>query len=183
MAEQTGQGAITELTALPEKCTSFRGKSGKNYIVRSMIGTDAYAMLQQLELEIQSGHSVNDVLALQGKAIKALQNGADVYTASVHLYNSVNATERIKELLPDAWLLELTLFVRPEGADVTGWDETQAREWISDWGNYTLDSLFFCRNACLEALGMSFSQSTQTISDAPSEQKSGLGQSETTEQA
>ena len=184
MAETQQQGAvITELIDLPEKCTSFLGKSGRRYIVRSMVNTDAYAILQQLELEIQSGHSVGDIVKLQGKAIKALQSNGDVYNASVHLYNATNAAERIQELVPTAWLLELTLFVRPEGTDVTEWDETQAKEWISDWGNYTLSSLFFCRNTCLEALGTSFSPSTPTTSSEQSGQSEENTLSETTEQA
>ena len=179
MAETHQQGTITEFIDLPEKCTSFLGKSGRRYIVRSMVNTDAYAILQQLELEIQSGHSVGDIIKLQGKAIKALQNNGDVYNASVHLYNATNAAERIRERMPTAWLLELTLFARPEGSDVTEWDEAQAREWISDWGNYSLTSLFFCRNTCLEGLGMSFSPSIPTTLKEQSGQEEESNQKET----
>ena len=87
----------------------------------------------------------------------------------------------LASLLDQAQQFVASFFVRPEGADVTQWDEAQAQEWIADWGNYTLNSLFFLRSELLNSFGQFFAQSIQDTSNQNPDESNESGLSETAE--
>ena len=119
---------------------------------------DGFQRLEELRVEMEAGNTVGDLINLTKKAYEAC-NKNKLADAAVHLYNALNIEERIVEGRPAAWLLALSLFVRPEGADLSRWTEAQAAEWIADWNNegYAVSDLFSLAFACRSRLDTGFS--------------------------
>lgn len=161
---------------IDEKTKSFTGASGTVYRVHPSLTADAFQVLEELRIEIEGGNTAGDLLKLVSDATGALQKN-DIYTASVKLYNATNIAERINRGGRPAWLLALTLFVRPEGADLTRWDEAEAEGWIADWSaaGYAVDDLFTLAFACRVSLDFGFMRSFPDTSAQPLPGESGKG--------
>lgn len=131
---------------------------GKTYLVHDTLTVDGFQHLEELRVEMEAGNTVGDLLELTKKAYEACNKGKLADTA-VHLYNALNIEERIVEGRPAAWLLALTLFVRPEGADRSKWSEVEAAEWIEDWNKegYAVSDLFALAFACRGRMDTAFS--------------------------
>ena len=99
-----------------------------------------------------------------------LLNSGKFADASVCLFNAISAGETIAEDRPPIWLLALTLFVRPEGADISVWDQAEAEQWISDWTKegYSITDFFECATSKINAFSMCFVHSIRDISEQPS---------------
>lgn len=159
---------------IDENTKSFTGASGTVYRVHPTLTADAFQVLEELRIEIEGGNTAGDLLKLVGEATAALQK-SDVYTAAVKLYNATNIAERINRGGRPAWLLALTLFVRPEGADLTKWDEAEADGWIQDWNEagLAIDDLFTLAFACRVSLDLGFMRNFRDTSDQPQPAESG----------
>jgi hypothetical protein len=131
---------------------------GKTYLVHDTLTVDGFQHLEELRVEMEAGNTVGDLINLTKKAYDAC-NKNKLADAAVHLYNAMNIEERIIEGRPAAWLLALSLFVRPEGSDLSRWTEQEAAEWINDWNNegYAVSDLFSLAFACRESLDTGFS--------------------------
>ena len=163
---------MQELQRLDEKTTHFEA-NGVRYVVHRGLTVEGFQILEVLRIEMECGNSASDLVKLNGKIVEALQKN-DVYGASVAAYNATNIAERINDGRQPAWLLALTLFVRPEGDDVRKWDEAQAEQWIQDWNEagYSVADLFGLAFACRQRLDTDFLRSFPDISEQPSESES-----------
>jgi hypothetical protein len=115
------------------------------------------------------------MLALLQKSYDLL-NKNKLADAAVCIYNAINVSERIKDGRPQAWLFALTLFVRPEGHDITKWVEADARGWIDDWNaeGYAIADLFALATACKSQLDTDFLRSFPgTLPEEKSSEKAG----------
>ncbi len=155
---------------------TLTGVSGKKYIVRHTVSADEFKILEELRIEIECGNSVGDLIRLHAKAVAALQKN-DVFNASIALYNATNVAERIQEGREPAWLLALTLFVKPEGYDGR-WNEPEASEWIADWHNYDSQDLFSLAVICRAEYDSGFMRNFPDTSDLPNESSGESGLSE-----
>ena len=122
---------MTEAKRLTEGVRSFEA-GGVKFIINEHLTVDGFQRLEELRIEVESGNTAAGILSGIGQAVRALQKN-DVYTASVCLYNATNAAERIAGKKYPPHLLALTLFVRPEGSDLSQWTETEAAAWIDAW--------------------------------------------------
>jgi hypothetical protein len=88
-----------------------------------------------------------------------------VYDASVHLYNATSSAERIQQKIPHPLLLTLTLFVRPEGSDLSTWNPAEAATWLQDFSEegYNINSLFIKADACRGGFASNFTRSSPDI--------------------
>lgn len=150
------------IVRLPENCKAFMA-GGRKFIVHESLTVEGYAKLEELRLEMETGNTAGDILKAIGKVAQYLQKN-DVYHASVITYNSANAAERVTEGRKAAWLLTLSLFVRPEGADLSAWSEAEAGAWIDEWAveGIAVDDLFTLANACQTTFVAAFLRSSQT---------------------
>jgi len=173
---------IEQIVRLDENTRAFEA-NGKRFIVHDMVTAEGYQILEELRLEMETGNSAGDLVKLQGKAIGHLQKN-NIYDASVCLYNALNISERINTGRPSAWLLQLTLFVRPEGSNIAKWDESEAATWIADWNaaGIGIDSLFFFHKICLEAYVTAFNLNSPTTLNEQNSENEDSPKSETTEQ-
>jgi hypothetical protein len=155
------------IVRLPENCKAFMA-GGKRFIVHETLTVEGYAKLEELRLEMETGNTAGDILKAIGKVAGHLQKN-NVYHASVVTYNAANAAERIVEGRKAAWLLTLTLFVRPEGADLSAWSEAEAGAWIDEWTaeGIAVDDLFMLANACQTAFVAAFLRSSPITSGEP----------------
>lgn len=158
-----------EIKTLEPGARSFMA-NGRKYIVNEQLTLDGFQKLEELRIEVEAGNSAKDMLSLNQKAYAALNAGKNA-DAAVHLYNSINITERIIEGRSPAWLLSLALFARPEGADLTAWSEAEAETWIQDWKEegYSARDLFFCLVKLRTEYDNSYSLATPDISSEPNE--------------
>lgn len=130
-----------EVKRLPDNVKTFEA-NGRKYVVHTGLTVSAFQKLEELRLELEAGNSVPDMVKMMQQAYGKMNEGK-MADAAVIMYNAINVTERIIEGRPPLWLLELTLFVRPEGSDVTKWDEGEAMGWIQDWENEGYDTSDF----------------------------------------
>lgn len=130
-----------EIKRLPDNVKTFEA-NGRKYIVHTGLTVSAFQKLEELRLELEAGNSVPDMVKMMQQAYGKMNEGK-MADAAVIMYNIMNVTERIVEGRPPLWLLELTLFVRPEGSDVTKWDEGEAMGWIQDWEKEGYDTSDF----------------------------------------
>lgn len=169
-----------KIRRIKDGAKSFTGASGRRYLVHPTLTAEAFQKLEEFRIEIECGNDAAALIKLFASVVTALQKN-DIYTASVAAYNALNIAERIKDERPPAFMLALTLFVRPEGADLTQWDEAEAAEWIADWNaaGYAVDDLFSLAYACQTRLDFAFTRNFRDISDQPSEsEKSGQKEAE-----
>ena len=161
---------LTEIKRLPDGVKDFTA-NGRRYIVHEKLTFDAFQQLEDLRFELQAGTSVGDILKGQAKAIGAL-NKADFYTAAVILYNCQSAAERIAEKIPHPLLLILTLFVRPEGSDLSRWEQAEALTWINDFNEEGIatDDLFRLAGYCIISSDSDLALNSQSISLPGSEE-------------
>lgn len=145
-----------QITRLGAGTRSFEA-NGRTYIVHESLTVDGFQRLEELRVEIEAGNGVGDMLKLTQKAYD-LTNKGKLADAAVALYNCLNVQERINDGRPQAWLLALSLFVRPEGADLSTWTESDAAEWIADWTQegFAVSDLFNLAYACREQLDTDF---------------------------
>jgi hypothetical protein len=160
---------VTEFKTLDPSVRSFEA-NGKKYIVHENLTESGYEMMEALRLEMETGSSAGDLVKTLGKAVNMLKTN-NVYEASLHLYNATNAAERISNKVPHPLLLTLTLFVRPQGADLSQWNESEAIEWLSDFNKegYKITDLFKLADACKIAFASGFLQVFQTTFDNEAE--------------
>lgn len=147
---------------------------GRTYIVHESLTVDAFQHLEELRVEMEAGNTTGDLLKLLRTAYEAA-NKNRLADSAVAIYNALNIGERIIEGRPQAWLLALTLFVRPEGSDLSNWTESDATEWIHDWNEegYSVADLFTLAYVSRERLDTAFSASFQDTSDAGNESEEG----------
>lgn len=131
---------------------------GRWYQVHDTLTVDGFQHLEELRVEMEAGNTVGDLIKLTKQAYTLLNQGK-MADAAVSLYNALNIEERILEGRPQAWLLALTLFVRPEGSDLSKWSESEAEEWIKDWNEegYSVTDLFNLAFSAREKLDTGFS--------------------------
>lgn len=155
-----------QITRLGEGTRSFQA-GGRTYIVHESLTVDGFQRLEELRVEMEAGNGVGDMLKLTQKAYDLLNKGK-VADAAVSLYNCLNIQERIVDGRPQAWLLALTLFIRPEGSDLASWTEAEATEWINEWSGAGLavSDLFNLAYACRERLDTDFLASFPATSTA-----------------
>lgn len=148
-----------QVRTLDPNCRAFEA-NGRKYIVHNMLTVDGYRRMEELRLEMETGNSAGDLTKLLGKTAGFLQKG-NTYDASVTIYNALNIAERMREQRPPAWLLTLTLFVRPEGSDLSTWDESVAEASIQDWNKegIGIDTLFFFHKSILGIFNTSLQRS------------------------
>lgn len=158
-----------QIKSLDPSARSFVA-NGRKYIVNEQLTLDGFQKLEELRIEVETGNSAKDMLNLNQRAYSAMNAGKNA-DAAVHLYNSINISERIIEGRSPAWLLSLALFARPEGADVTTWSEADAETWIQDWKEegYSARDLFFCLVKLRTEYDNSFSPVIQGTSSEPNE--------------
>ena len=153
-----------KVVVLDENTRAFDA-NGRKYIVHESLTVNGYQILEELRVELESGTTAGQMVKNCGKAYKFLQqnNPAD---AAVTLYNAINVGERISAGKPPVWLYQLTLFVRPEGADLAQWDEAAATGWIEDWNaaGIATESLFFFLNICNNRYTTRFNRGIRTTS-------------------
>lgn len=141
---------VEKINEIPEGATSFEA-SGVKFLIHNDLTADGYEMLEKLRAEAETGAEVGQLLKQWVKTYELLNQGkfAD---ASVSAYNSISGMERIKEGRPAPWLLILSLFVRPEGSDLSKWKEEQAAEWVKKWneGGFGVNQLFKLASAVNE---------------------------------
>lgn len=144
--------------------------NGKKYIVHDLLTFDAFTRLEELEVEILSGNSPRQMVSLLEKAYGDL-NQHKFADASVKIYNALNIGERVKGGIPPAWMLTLTLFIRPEGSDLSGWKQADALQWIEDWNaeGYAASDLFTLACECRKRLDTVFAHSSPDTSSGSSE--------------
>lgn len=127
---------------LPENAKSFEA-DGRKFIVHDTLTTDGFQMLEELRIRAEVGDTSGGLLKNIQKGYGLLNEGkfAD---AAVVLYNAIATGERLSEKQYSAWMLIVTLFVRPEGSNLSAWNESEAAEWITAWNNegYASDDLF-----------------------------------------
>ncbi len=147
---------VTELKKLPEGVTSFEA-NGKRFLVHTSLTLDGYIILEDLSLSMAAGTTPRDLLKGLRKAYAA-QNAGTLADASRLMYDAIGLGARLQSGEPPVWLEALTLFVRPEGADLTTWDRTEALLWIEDWTaeGIATDSLFTLASGCSEAFAAAF---------------------------
>lgn len=168
---------VAEITRLGADTKRFEAGE-RTYIVHDSLTVDGFQRLEELRVEMEAGNTVGDLLKLIKKAYDAANKGR-LADASVAIYDALNINERIIEGRPQAWLLALTLFVRPEGSDLSTWNEAEATEWINEWNaaGYAVPDLFKLAYANRARLDTDFLASSPDISDA------GKNESEESEQA
>lgn len=160
---------MDQIKRLEEGTRAFDA-GGRRYIVHEGLTVDGFQMLEELRVEIESGNSAGELLKHCQKTYSLL-NAQKFADASVTLYNAINIAERINAGKSPAWLLALTLFIRPEGSDVRAWDEAEAEAWIKDWAEegFSVADLFTLAIACHSRFDSGFLRSFQDISAEPSE--------------
>lgn len=156
--------------------------NGRKYIVHETLTVDGFQRLEEIRIEMEVGNTAGDLLRHLQKAYELL-NTQKFADASVTIYNAINIGERISAQKPPAWLLALTLFVRPEGSDPSRWDEQEAEKWIEDWNaeGYAIDDLFTLAFASRMRLDSGFLRSSRNTSNEAQakENPSGEGENET----
>ncbi len=147
--------------------------NGKTFIVHHNLTEYGYEMMEALRLEMETGSSAGDLVKNIGKAVNSLRTN-NVYEASVILYNATSGAERIANKTPHPLLLTLTLFVRPQGSDLTTWNEAEAIEWLNDFNKegFGITDLFLLADACRMAFAQGFLHSFQTTSNSEAEEVS-----------
>lgn len=164
---------VTEIKRLAEDVRAFEA-NGKKYIVHDLLTFDAYIRLEELEVEIMAGNSPRDMVKLLQKAYECM-NTHKFADASVMIYNALNIGERIQAGRPPAWMMGLTLFVRPQDSNLAEWNEADALQWIDDWNNEGLSAidLFTLACACRSRLDTALSRNSQDISSDLKESEPG----------
>ena len=154
---------VTEIKDLPPDVKEFTA-NGRRYIVHETLTADGFQMMEELRLEIETGTTAAELVKTIGKATVALSKN-NVYDASVHLYNATSSAERIQQKIPHPLLLTLTLFVRPEGSDLSTWNPAEAATWIQDFNEegYNINSLFIKADACREGFVSNFTRNSPDI--------------------
>lgn len=158
-----------ELQRLGPDTRRFEAK-GVPFVVHESLTVDGFQKLEELRVEMEAGNTTGDLLKLLRTAYEAA-NKNRLADAAVAIYNAINIGERIIEGRPQAWLLALTLFVRPEGSDLGAWSEAEATEWLRDWSEegYAVSDLFTLAYACRERLDSAFLASFPATSDGGNE--------------
>lgn len=162
-----------QVRTLDPTCRSFDA-NGRKYIVHDMLTVDGYRRMEELRLEMETGNSAGDLTKMLAKTAGFLQKG-NTYDASITVYNALNVAERMKDNRPPAWLLTLTLFVRPEGSDLSAWDESVAESSIQDWEKegFGIDTLFFFHKSILGTFNTALQRSFHDTSSESSEKSDG----------
>ena len=155
---------VTEIKDLPPDVKEFTA-NGRRYIVHETLTADGFQMMEELRLEIETGTTAAELVKTIGKAINSLNNGAKLFDACNHLYNATSSAERIQQKIPHPLLLTLTLFVRPEGSDLSTWNPAEAATWIQDFNEegYNINSLFIKADACREGFVSNFTRNSPDI--------------------
>lgn len=153
----------TEIKTIPENAREFTA-NGRRFIVHDKLTVDGYQRMEEFRLEIETGTSAGAAVKTIGQVVNALKKN-DVFTASVHAYNATAALERISEKVPHPLLLTLTLFVRPEGSDLSEWNEAEAISWLQDFNaeGYSVTDLFILADSCRSAFVSNFLRSSPDI--------------------
>ena len=164
---------VEQLTRLTGDTRRFKA-GDRMYQVHESLSVDGFQRLEELRIEMEAGNTIGDLIKLTKQAYELLNKGK-MADAAVTLYNAINIEERIIEGRPQAWLLALTLFVRPEGSDLSAWSESEATEWINDWNQegFAVGDLFTLAFACNNRLDTGFSLNFPDISVNPNESESG----------
>lgn len=159
-----------EIKRLPENTKSFEA-GGRKFIVHDSLTVDGYQMLEELRIRAEIGDTSAGLLKQMQSAYKLLNDGKFADSA-VKLYNAIATGERMTEKQYTAWLLILTLFIRPEGSDLAKWDENEASEWLDAWANEKYDSadLFRLAAACQMRYTSGFLSNSPTISEGESDE-------------
>lgn len=160
---------MEEIRRLDEHTRAFDA-NGRRFIVHDLLTVDGFQRLEELRVEMEAGNTAGDLLKLLQKAYKLL-NEQKYADACVVMYNAINIGERINTGKPPAWMMALTLFVRPEGADLSKWDEQEAEQWVSDWNEegYAAPDLFSLAFASRVRFDSAFQYSSPDTSVGPNE--------------
>lgn len=165
---------VAEITRLGADTKRFEA-CGRTYIVHDSLTVDGFQRLEELRVEMEAGNTTGDLLKLLKTAYDAA-NKNRLADAAVAIYNALNINERIIEGRPQAWLLALTLFVRPEGSDLSTWNEADATEWVNEWNaaGYAIPDLFNLAYANRARLDTDFLASfPDTFTDGKKESEEG----------
>ena len=160
---------MEQIKRLDENTRAFEA-NGRRYIVHESLTVEGFQRLEELRVEMETGNTAGDLLKSLQKAY-AMLNAQKFADASVTIYNAINIGERIQSGKPPAWLLALTLFVRPEGSDLATWDEQEAESWANDWNaeGYAVADLFTLAFASRLRLDSDFLRNSPVTSDEPNE--------------
>lgn len=165
-----------KIKQIGEKDKVLTGASGTKYIVHSTLTVAGYEKLEELKIQMQVGNSAADLLKMLQVAYDVLNKGKFADTA-VHLYNCINIAERIEDDRHPAWLLMLTLFLRPEGSDLAVWDEETAGQWIDDLNaaGYDAAGLFSLASIVTKEYAFFWQHNSHATSTDPNDQEEGSG--------
>lgn len=168
---------MQEIKRLEENTRAFEA-NGRKYLVHESLTVDGFQRLEELRVEMETGNTAGDLLKALQKAYNLL-NTQKFADAAVTIYNAINIGERINSQKPAAWMLALTLFVRPEGSDAGKWDEQEAENWIKDWNaeGYAVTDLFTLAFASRMRLDSDFSRNSQGILNDPTESETAQSES------
>lgn len=163
---------MEEIKRLDDKTRAFMA-NGRRYVVHENLTVEGFQRLEELRVEMEAGNSAGDLLKLLQKAY-GLLNAQKYADACVTLYNAINIGERVNAGKYPAWIMALTLFVRPEGADLSVWDEQEAERWVADWNaeGYAATDLFGLAFASRIKFDSGFLSNSPDTSDVPRESES-----------
>lgn len=160
----------TKIKYLPENVKSFETASRK-YIVHDNLTEEGMAQLELFRVEMEAGMSPSDMRKSILKGWQFQEKG-QFGSASVHFYNAISASDMTEDRRKAIIMLILTLFARPEGSNISHWDEAEATQWIEDWNEdgYASTDLFRLAAACQQTYASAFRHSSPMSSENESPQ-------------
>lgn len=164
---------MDQLQRLPENARKFEA-NGVTYIIHESTTVDGFQELEELRIRAATGDTSTALLS-KLQDVYDLMNKGRFADAAVHMYNTIDAGEKIAEKRPHTLLLQLTIFARPIGHDVREWSEELARTWIDDWQKEGIDvaDLFSKAGDCLTRFQLASLPSSHSISELGNESESG----------
>lgn len=107
---------------------------GVKYIIHSSINIERYKILDELQTRQAYG---TDYAGLFRGFLKwvELKNASKPFDADTHMRNVFEGVVRKVNKQNEPILLICTLFIDPEGADRSAWDEETANETIKKWSD------------------------------------------------
>lgn len=157
---------VTEVRVLDPNVTSFEA-NGKVYRKSNYVSFARYGLMEQFNLEIGYGSTVQDMFQEQQKVFDLL-NKQKFAEAAVATYNSMSGIARIADGVAHPMFKQCALFWNWEGEDVRYLtDETLATK-LEDWAAAGIDSAFFFGQAVSNVPGLLAAYRSHTKPSSPS---------------
>ena len=125
-------GDITQTHKKIELDANSFEAGGKKYVIHPSLTLARYKKFQELQVIAGLGLDFTTLYAEVKKAY-VLQNSNKFADVAVILSRIIEGAARQINKQEDALMLICTLFIAPEGADLSKWNEAEASEHIKDW--------------------------------------------------